>query len=151
MVRFASRLDTLIAETVAEAGYEFVGCETSKQGRNPVLRIYVDAENGITINEITEVNKAIIARLRVELADFERYTLEVSSPGLDRPLFTLAHYQQFLGKKLKIKLCLGEQGRKLFVGHILAVQDEQVVLSVDGEEHSFAFGNIAKAKLVPEF
>ncbi len=146
-----SRLDKLVQPLVEELGYEFVGLEHSSNPKNAMLRIYIDHEAGIDLDDCSKVSREVASLLDVEDPISGHYNLEISSPGLDRPLFTPEHYQQFVGEEVKLNLFAPEDGRRKFTGRILAVEGQSVQLSVDDIEIELSFGNIAKAKLVPDF
>src|SRR5437870_3087505 len=113
------RLNQIIAPAVAALGYELVGCELAQDSGRQILRVYVDGENGITLDGCAAVSRQISAVLDVEDPIKGRFLLEVSSPGLERPLFSLAHYQRFIGHKAKLRLRQPqEDGRRNFTGII---------------------------------
>jgi ribosome maturation factor RimP len=145
-----ANIQTLIEPAVAALGYELVGAEYLSQGRHSLLRIYIDSEDGITLEDCERVSHQVSGILDVEEVMHGHYSLEVSSPGLDRPLFTLNHFKRFIGKQAKIKLATPIDGRRKFNGVIRAVGDNQVVLEMDAEEIELPFDAIEKANLVPE-
>ena len=145
------KLTHLIQPLVEDLGYEFVGLEHGSNPKNPVLVIYIDKEEGIAVQDCEKVSREVAALLDVEDPIPGRYSLEVSSPGLERPLFTLAHYEQFTGETVKISLYAPQDGRRKFNGEILGVEDGQVKLEQDGSEVLVDLGNIAKARLVPDY
>lgn len=141
----------MLQPLVEELGYEFVGLEHSSNPKNAVLRIYIDSENGIDLDDCSSVSREVAALLDVEDPISGHYTLEVSSPGLDRPLFTPSQFEQFAGELVKVTLFAPEDGRRKFRGRITGVQGEEIQLIVDDVEITLSFGNIAKAKLVPDY
>jgi len=145
-----ANIQVLIEPAVTALGYELVGAEYLSQGRHSLLRIYIDSEDGITLEDCERVSHQVSGILDVEDAIQGHYSLEVSSPGLDRPLFTLDHFKRFIGKQAKIKLAAPIDGRRKFNGVIRAVGDNQVVLEMDAEEFELPFNAIEKANLVPE-
>ncbi len=145
-----ANIQSLIEPAVAALGYELVGAEYLSQGRHSLLRIYIDSEDGITLEDCERVSHQVSGILDVEDVIHGHYSLEVSSPGLDRPLFTLSHFKRFIGKQAKIKLATPIDGRRKFNGVIRAVGDNQVVLEMDAEEIELPFNAIEKANLVPE-
>ena len=145
------RLNKMLQPLVEELGYEFVGLEHSSNPKNAVLRIYIDSENGIDLDDCSSVSREVAALLDVEDPISGHYTLEVSSPGLDRPLFTPSQFEQFAGELVKVTLFAPEDGRRKFRGRITGVQGEEIQLIVDDVEITLSFGNIAKAKLVPDY
>ena len=146
-----ARLNNMLQPLVEELDYEFVGLEYSSNPKNAVLRIYIDSPNGIDLDDCSRVSREVAALLDVEDPISGHYNLEVSSPGLDRPLFTVAQFEQFSGEQVKLTLFAPEEGRRKFTGRISGVADEMVHLEVDGAEVALSFGNIAKARLVPDY
>lgn len=131
-------------------GFELVGIEYIRS-RNPVLRIYIDSESGITVDDCADVSRQVSSVLDVEDPITDAYTLEVSSPGMDRPLFTLEHYQRFMGEDITIALRIAVANRRNWKGTITAIDGDMITLLVDGKAETFAFGNIQKANIVPKF
>jgi ribosome maturation factor RimP len=140
-----------LATLIEAMGYEFVGFELQKQNRYSMLRIFVDTENGVTVDDCTKVSRQVSAMLDVEDPIDGKYTLEVSSPGLDRPLFEIAHYQKFVGSQIKVRLYAPIEGRRNFVGVLLRVEEANISVLVEQSEIVLPFSNIEKAKLIPDF
>lgn len=152
MARASEKLLHPIAAAVRGLGYELVGVEHLPQGRHSVLRVYIDTAAGVTVEDCERVSRQVSGVLDVEDLVRGHYVLEVSSPGLDRPLFTAEHYERFVGCKVKLRLSLPIAGRRNFSGLLRGVQDDQVIVAVDdGEEMRFSLENIDQARLVPEF
>jgi len=147
----SGKLTSLLQPLVEDLGYEFVGVEHSSNPKNPVLVIYIDAPDGIAVEDCAKVSREITAILDVEDPIPGTYQLEVSSPGLDRPLFTLAQFQQFAGEVAQISLFAPCDGRRKFKGKILGTEESQVRMEQDGVEVTLDLGNIAKARLVPDY
>lgn len=142
----------LVRGVVVPMGYEFVGLEyLSRAGSGHLLRVYIDVERGVQLDDCEAVSRQLSAVLDVEDPIPGDYALEVSSPGLDRPLFELAHFRRFAGQTARVTLARPIDGRRRFKGVIDAVQGEQVRLSVDGEVVVLPFGDIDGARLVPDF
>ena len=146
-----NRITKLVQPLVEELGYEFVGLEHSSNPKNAVLRIYIDKENGIDLDDCGAVSREIAAMLDVEDPISGHYTLEISSPGVDRPLFTPEQIERFTGKEVKVTLFAPEDGRRRFKGRILTVRDQMIHMDIDGEEIALDFTNFAKARLVPDY
>lgn len=144
-------LTELLQPLVEELGYEFVGLEYSSNPKNSVLRVYIDQEDGVNLDDCSRVSHEAAALLDVEDPISGHYKLEISSPGLDRPLFTPEHYARFAGSEARLTLYAPEAGRRKFRGRILDAAEGRVRLSVEDEEMVFEFSNIAKANLVPDF
>ena len=147
----SGKLTTLLQPLVEDLGYEFVGIEHSSNPKNPVLVIYIDKPDGIAVEDCAKVSREIAALLDVENPIPGQYQLEVSSPGLDRPLFTQDQFQQFSGEVAQISLFAPSEGRRKFKGKILGAVDGQVKMEQDGVEVILDLGNIAKARLVPDY
>jgi len=144
---------TNIARSVVEPmGYELVGVKFFQRGqRGAVLRVYIDHEKGITLDDCGAVSHQLSGVLDVEDPVPGHYDLEVSSPGLDRPLFDLAHYERFRGHKASLRLGAKLDGRRNYAGEIAGVRGDDVLLKIDGETRSFPLTLIESAHLVPEF
>lgn len=151
MVRHApGNVQAIVEPVVSSLGYELVGVEYLVQNRNGLLRVYIDSENGITLDDCQRVSHQLSGVLDVEDVIKGQYQLEVSSPGLDRPLFTAEHFERFTGRMAKIKLAVPIDGRRKFRGTLKGMKDDQVVLEVDDEETSLPLSAIDKANLIPE-
>lgn len=140
----------LVAPVVASLGYELVGVEFLPQGGHGLLRVYIDNEAGITLDDCQRVSHQLSGVLDVEDAIKGRYHLEISSPGLDRPLFTAEHFQRFAGRRVNMRLAVATDGRRKFRGVLQGMKGDEVVLDVDGEVISVPLSVIDKANLVPD-
>jgi ribosome maturation factor RimP len=129
--------------------YEFVGVEHSGGSRYPLIRIYIDKPGGITIDDITMLSRQISVVLDVEDIVSGSYTLEVSSPGLDRPLFLPKHFLQQVGQKLLLKTRMAISGRHNFKGNLLKATEDEIELESDGQVFTFAYPEIEKARVIP--
>ena len=144
-------LDTLFAPVIESMGYELVGVEYQLNGSYGTLRVYIDREQGVSLDDCAEISHQISAILDVEDPIQQAYDLEISSPGLDRPLFKLSDYERFTGTTVKIKLVAGLDGRRNFKGALLGVSEtNEVLVEVDGMEFRLPFADIAKANLVAD-
>ncbi|MFS1562315.1 MAG: ribosome maturation factor RimP [Candidatus Arsenophonus phytopathogenicus] len=150
MSTLEQKLILMISVPVEALGFEFVGLEFIR-ARVSTLRVYIDNENGITVDDCAEVSHQVSAVLDVEDPISELYNLEISSLGLERPLFTVAHYQHSIGKEVNLILRIAMQNRRKWRGIIKAVDDEMITVTVDGKDEVFALKNIQKANLVPHF
>jgi ribosome maturation factor RimP len=146
-----ANVQQLIEPAVVMLGYELVGIEYLPQGKHSLLRVYIDAEDGITLDDCSRVSHQLSGLLDVEDVIPGHYNLEVSSPGLDRPLFKAEHFQRFAGQAAKIRLSLPIDGRRKFSGILCGVQDNNVVIEVEGQELQLPLNIIEKANLIPEF
>lgn len=143
-------IQQLIQPVVNESGYQLWGCEYIPQGKHSLLRVYIDKEGGIGIADCELVSRQISALLDVEDPIKSNYSLEVSSPGIPRPLFEIEHYERYLGHNVALKLYKMLNGNRKFNGIIQSVNDNTVTLSVEGEEIEFQFSQIVKANLIGE-
>lgn len=145
------KLNELLQPLVEDLGYEFVGLEYNSNPKHSVLRIYIDHENGIDIEDCENVSRETAALLDVKDPIRSQYNLEISSPGLDRPLFTAAHYRQFTGNLVKVTVFAPQDGRRKFSGPILGADETSVRIEQDGSEVTLELSNIVKARLVPDY
>ncbi|HAS8320178.1 TPA: ribosome maturation factor RimP [Vibrio vulnificus] len=151
MTGLERQLTEMLESAVVASGYELVGLEFIRAGEHSTLRIYIDHENGITVEDCAEVSHQVSAVLDVEDPISVAYSLEVSSPGLDRPLFKPAHYEQFIGQEVNVVLKMAVANRRKWKGDIHSVDGEAITLTVDGQQEEFALSNISKANLIPKF
>ena len=152
MGQASQQLHDIIEPAITALGYELVGVEHLAQGRHSLLRIYIDSPNGITVDDCATVSHQVSAVLDVEDPIHGHYTLEVSSPGLDRPLFTADQYRRFIGNEIQVRLRAPLQGRRKFKGVLLGIgEDDVVVLEVEGSEFRLPLDEIEKAHLVPQW
>ena len=141
-----------LIEPIAQAlGCELWGVEFFAQGQRSVLRIYIDKAGGVGIGDCQSVSGQLSSVFDVEDPVGGEYTLEVSSPGLERPLYTLAQYEQFIGVHVNLQLRFPFEGRRKFKGVLKGVEAGEVVLIVEKEEYLFPFESIEKAKIVPQY
>lgn len=145
------KLQSLVLDSIEAMGFELVGIECQRAGRFLTVRLYIDKEGGVTIDDCSDVSRQVSAIFDVEDPIADKYNLEVSSPGLDRPLFTIEHYQRFIGRDVVIHLRIPMFDRRKWQGKIESVEGDLITLNVEGTVQSFAFGNIQKANLVPVF
>ncbi len=137
--------ESWIRATLAGLGYELVDLEASRSG---LMRVFIDSPRGITVDDCARVSNHLTRALAVEGIDYER--LEVSSPGLDRPLKRIEDYARFAGREATVKLKLPLDGRRRFEGRLVGVEDGRIVLEVEGHRRELAFVDIDRARLVPD-
>jgi len=131
-------------------GYEFVGCELQRQGRGSVLRIYIDNELGITLTDCSKVSHQVSAMLDVDDPIQGEYDLEISSPGLNRPLFEIAQYKKFIGSRIKVRMYNPFNNQRNFVGVLQQIDEtDDIHLLTDTEEVILPFSGIEKARVIP--
>ncbi len=145
------QLQALLAPVVEALGYECWGLEYMSQGRHSLLRIYIDHANGVLVEDCEKVSRQVSGVLDVEDPISSEYTLEVSSPGMDRPLFTLEQFAKHAGELVKIKLRSPYEGRRNFQGPLRGVEEQDVVVLVDDHEYLLPIDLIDKANIIPRF
>lgn len=151
MTKQEQQLTELLAPTVEACGFELLGLELVRAGRHSTLRLYIEHPEGITVEHCAQVSREVSAILDVEDPIQTEYVLEVSSPGLDRPLFTPAHFAAVVGQKIDVKLAIPQDGRRKFKGELTAIEDDMLVVEVDGKPYRLLMDNVDKANVVPVF
>lgn len=141
----------LIQPIVEGLGFVFWGIEYMGQGKFSTLRIFIDSPNGIDVENCAEVSRQVSAVMDVEDPITSEYTLEVSSPGVDRLLFTQEQFLAYAGEKVQIKLRAPFDGRRNFKGQIKGVEEGDVVVQVDQDEFLLPIDLIDKAQVIPTF
>ena len=143
------QLTDMLEPTVEALGYELWGVEYLSQGRHSVVRIYIDRDGGITVDDCAAVSEQAGSVLDVEDPITGEYTLEVSSPGMDRLLFKLEQYPGYAGEVLELRLRSAFEGRRKFKGVLQGIEGEDVVLRVDDHEYLLPHSAIDKARVQP--
>jgi len=148
-------LSRLIRPVIEEMGFEFVGLEYLSNPKNRLVRIYIDREpEGISVDNCADVSREVSALLDVEDPVSGHYSLEVSSPGVERPLFAPEHYRRFIGERAKLHLFApmndDSGSRRKLTGLIVDADDERVVMAVDGDNLAVSFDDIRRANLKPD-
>lgn len=141
----------MIKPLVEALDCELWGIEYLSQGKHSVLRIYIEKDPRVEIEDCEKVSRQVSGLLDVEDPISGKYTLEVSSPGMDRQLFELDQFQRFIGEQVAIKLARAFEGRKKFQGLLVGVEGDEIVVQIDGEEYLLPFETIDKANIVPVF
>lgn len=145
-----AQLTELVTPVVEGLGYELVGLEYAG-GQNPLLRVYIDAGAGITVDDCQKVSNQLSGVLDVEDPLPGGYVLEVSSPGMDRPLFTREHFERFRGSQVRVRMRHKILGRRNFSGVLSDVEGDLIVVEVDGEPYELPLEDVDKANLIPDF
>lgn len=148
--RATERIEALIEPPVTAMGYELVGVEYAPLGHGGVLRVYIDKPGGVTLDDCERVSHQVSGVLDVEDPIHSRYDLEVSSPGVERPLFRAQHYTRFAGSRVRIRTFAPIEGQRNFSGVLQGMSGDEVLLEQDGRTVHMALSNIAKAHLAPE-
>jgi len=152
MASIQQRLEDLLAPVVASLGCELWGLEYLPQGKHQsLLRIFIDKADGIGVEDCERVSRQASSVLDVEDPITSEYTLEVSSPGMDRPLFKIEQYSKCAGEQASVRLRIAYEGRRNFKGLLKGVEGDEVVLEIDGEEYLLPFELIDKANIIPRF
>ncbi|WP_406663769.1 ribosome maturation factor RimP [Gallaecimonas sp. GXIMD1310] len=151
MAKLEQQLTDMLTPAVATLGFELLGVQLVQAGRSSTVRLFIDGPDGVTVDNCAEVSHQVSAVLDVEDPIASEYNLEVSSPGLDRPLFVPAHYDKVVGSDIEIKLVVPVAGRRRFKGKLVAIEGDMILLAYEGKEDRFAFNNIDKANVVPQF
>jgi ribosome maturation factor RimP len=147
-----NELTRLVRSVAVPMGYELVGVEYFQRGKGGgLLRVYIDHEEGITLDDCGAVSKQLSGVLDVEDPIPGHYDLEVSSPGIDRPLFSSDHFERFRGHRARLRLATKLDGRRKLEGLLAGVDGDAVLIDVDGEVMEVSLALIESARLVPEF
>lgn len=142
------QLSHLLKPSIVSLGFELWGIEFFSGATPSLLRIYIDSQNGITVDDCAAVSDQVGAVLEVEEVIPGDYTLEVSSPGIDRPLFFPDQYQRYLNHLIKVRLMWPEHGRRSFRGYLHSVSDHQIEIEMEGAKYVIALDAVVKAKVV---
>jgi len=145
-----SALRDLIEPSVSGLGYDLVAVELTGDGSNTILRVYIDLPGGITIKDCEAVSRQLSAVLDVEDPIRGEYALEVSSPGLDRPLVRREDFEQYVGEDVKIRMAEQVLGRRNFTGRLQGVEGNLVLVEVDNEIYELDLEHMERARLVPK-
>lgn len=151
MRQIPAHIQAVIAPVVESLGCELVGIEYGRQGNRGLLRVYIDKEDGVGVTDCQRVSHQLSGVLDVEDVIKEQYQLEVSSPGLERPLYTLEHFARFAGHKVKLTLVSPIEGQRRFKGVLQGVEDGQVIVNIGENELVLSLNAIDKANLIHEF
>ena len=144
-MKSVSEREAWIRRALEGLGYELVDLESSRSG---LLRVFIDTPKGITVEDCARVSNHLTRSFAVEGIEYER--LEVSSPGLDRPLKRIEDYQRFAGREASVKLKLPRGGQRRFEGTLAGVEDGKIILDVEGQRQRLAIEEIDRARLVPD-
>ena len=143
------QIEQLLQPTVEAMGFDLWGVEYVSQGRHSVLRVYIDAEQGISVDDCAAVSHQAGSVLDVEEPINGEYTLEVSSPGMDRLLFKLEQYPQYANEVIELRLRSPFEGRRKFKGILKGIEGEDIVVQVDDHEYLLPHSAVDKARIEP--
>ena len=145
------RLRALIEPVVQSFGCELWGVEISAVGRQQMLRVYIDKLDGVDIGDCERVSRQLDSVLDVENPIRGEYTLEVSSPGLDRPLYHLEQFRRFVGCHVAVRLRKAFEGRRKYQGVLTGVGDDEIAVVSGEHEYLFPLADIERANVLPNF
>jgi ribosome maturation factor RimP len=151
MKQAPEHLLALIEPVVEGLGYDCVGVEYNPHPKHGLLRIYIDHENGILVDDCTKVSHQVSGVLDVEDPIIDNYHLEVSSPGEDRPFFKVRQFSQFLGSTVMVHLFAAVGGRRKITGKIVHVENDVITLEENEQSFDIPFASMSKARLVPNY
>lgn len=146
-----TELTKLLQPVVESLGFIFWGLEYLAGSKHITLRIYIDHADGISVDQCAEVSRQLSAVMDVEDPITQEYTLEISSPGMDRMLFTLEQFQQYANHIVDVRLRLPYDGRRNFKGQLLGIEEQDIVMAIDDHEYLLPVDLIDKARVVPQF
>lgn len=151
MSNVESHLVQLTQPSIEAMGFELIGVEYIRAGNNSIVRFYIDHADGIEVDHCAEVSRQISSILDVDDPIQSHYSLEVSSPGIERPLFTLEHYLNFIGEKVQVKLRMPMNGLFKLVGKIVAVESSLITFDVADKLITVSIDNIRQANIIVDF
>jgi|TARA_B100000965_G_scaffold370606_1_gene358862 ribosome maturation factor RimP len=144
-------LKEMLEPAVNAVGMELWGIEYLSQGKHSILRVYIDSEDGVTIDNCEAASHQVSGVLDVEDPINGEYNLEVSSPGMDRPLFNFDQFAMYQGELIKVRLQMAVNGMRNFTGKLLEAKDDVLTFQVDNQQLTVSINQIDKANLVPIF
>ena len=151
MATLEQRLQEMLQGAVEALGCELWGIECQRAGRFMTVRLFIDKDGGVGVDDCADVSRQVSAILDVEDPIADKYNLEVSSPGLDRPLFTLEQFQRYVGEDIAVHLRIPVLDRRKWQGKLEKIENDMLTLIVDGQEQVLIFGNIQKANVIAKF
>ncbi|WP_294946025.1 ribosome maturation factor RimP [Sulfurivirga sp.] len=149
--RLEDRIEQMVKPAIEDLGCEFWGCEYLPVSGHATLRIYIDKPEGVTVDDCADVSHEVSGILDVEDPISGAYNLEISSPGVDRPLMNPEHFSRYVGEEVAVRAHEPVLGRRKFKGPLLSADESGIEILVDGETYAIDYDNIDKANLVPRF
>jgi ribosome maturation factor RimP len=149
--RTEQRIEEIVKPTIEGLGCAVWGIEYLSHGKISRLRIYIDKPGGVSVDDCAQVSQQVGHVLDLEDTPATSYTLEVTSPGMDRILFTEAQFEASVGEQVDVRLNFPFEGRKRFVGVLAAVEDSEAHVHIDGDEYLLPLENVQRARIVPRF
>lgn len=132
---------------LAEMGFELIEVEFGQHGRSQILRLFIDREGGVTIDDCAKASRQVSAYLDKDDYIGSQYTLEVSSPGIARPLRKPEDFERFAGERIKVRTVTPVEGRSRFAGELMGYSDGMMTVTVDGTEYRIHLENVKRANL----
>ena len=151
MNRRARDIEQLIEPTVGAMGFELWGIDSNRNGAHEKLCVYIDSDSGIAVDDCEAVSRQLSSLLDVDDSFNDSYTLEVSSPGLDRILFKDNHFQMNIGQLLDIRMEVPLDGRRRVEARLVGVEDSELTVTVDDDEYLIPLERVRRARVVPQF
>lgn len=151
MATLEQNLQEMLQDAVEDLGCELWGIECQRTGRFMTVRLFIDKDSGVTVDDCADVSRQVSAILDVEDPIADKYNLEVSSPGLDCPLFTLPQFERYIGQDIAVHLRIPVMERRKWQGQLERIEKDMITLIVDDQEQILVFGNIQKANVVAKF
>lgn len=151
MQRIAPVIQAVVEPVVVGLGYEFVGAEFGQGDNGTTLRVYIDTPKGVEVDDCASVSRQLSAALDVDDVIATAYLLEVSSPGLDRPLFTESQFAAQVGEMVKARTTGSHNGRRNYKGVLVRVADGEATFDIDGLDYSFPIDDVEQANLIAKF
>ena len=151
MATLEQNLQEMLQDAVEDLGCELWGIECQRMGRFMTVRLFIDKDGGVTVDDCADVSRQVSAILDVEDPIADKYNLEVSSPGLDRPLFTLPQFERYIGQDIAVHLRIPVMERRKWQGKLERIEKDMITLIVGDQEQILVFGNIQKANIVAKF
>ena len=142
------KLVILFEQTIEGLGYELWGVEEGRQGHSQLIRVYIDKQTGITVSDCEKVSRQVVDFIEAEQAVRGQYTLEVSSPGMDRRFFNLEQHKAYLGRVVKVRLDELHEGRRTYSGILEQVLQESLVINEGGHVVKLEYANVDRSSLV---
>ena len=151
MATLEQKLQEMLQGAVEDLGCGLWWIECQRAGRFMTVRLFIDKDGGVGVDDCADVSRQVSAILDVEDPIADKYNLEVSSPGLDRPLFTLEQFQRYVGEDIAVHLRIPVLDRRKWQGKLEKIENDMLTLIVDGQEQVLIFGNIQKANVIAKF
>lgn len=149
--KLEDKIEQMVKPVIEDMGCEFWGCEYLPVSGHATLRIYIDKPEGVTVDDCADVSHEVSGILDVEDPIHGAYNLEISSPGMDRPLMNPAHFERYKGEIIAVRTLDPIMGRRKFKGPLINITADGIEMEVDGEVYAIPFEEIDKANLVPQF